>query len=226
MKFKNGVQYPVDQRLLQKKTANALDRLDELEKALPNIVAGTNNALQNLQNQHQTVTEILDALIEILGPQNVQNIMAANRQKRAEDQAAAEKKGIEDALAKGQIKVAEVISEPTIIVGEEFNKEGVSNVPGRVQVSFLRVAKDFQDQIRGKGVGVSFDIPQTGGKFVVKEIYDVVPPEQQPKPEVPAAAAPEAAPAEAPAAAPAAATADAEVAPAAETATATEPVKQ
>ncbi len=198
---KNGVNYPMDTRVLQKKTANALDRLDELEKALPQIVAGVNNSIQQLQQQHQTSIEILDAVIEALGQETIHGIMAANRTKRAEQQAEAEKQGVADALAKGQIKVGTEVSEVSIIVGKEVAADGSIRMPGRIQLPFIRVGDQFKALLKGKKVGESIDLPNGSGKFEVVEIYDVVPPELQPKaeaaPEVPVVEAAPAAPVEA-----------------------------
>jgi len=215
---RNGVQYPVDQRLLQKKTANALDRLDELEKALPQIVSGVNNSLQNLQRQQETVTEILDAVIEALGQETIHGIMANNRTKRAEQQAENEKKGIEEALTSGRLVVATAITEKTIIVGKETAADGGVRVPGRVQIPFVRVGEQFQAQLKDKGVGTKLDLPNGGGTFEVVEIYDVVPPPAE-------GAAPVAAAPEAPAAAPAAPVAAEPVAAPAETVAPTENLK-
>lgn len=188
----------MDTRVLQKKTANALDRLDELEKALPNIVAGVNNSLQQAQQQLQAQSEILDAVIQALGMDTIQNIMAQNRVARAEAQMEADKKGIADALAAGQIKPGTEVSDVSIIVGKEIGTDGTVRTPGRVQLPFIRVGEQFKALLKGKKVGESIDLPNGSGKFEVTELYDVVPPELQPK-----APAAEAAPAVADAAAPA-----------------------
>jgi hypothetical protein len=189
---KNGVPQQMDTRVLEKKTRNALDRLDELEKALPQIVSGVNNSLSQLNNQLQGMTEIMDVLIENVGQEKVTAALAANRQKRSEDQAAAEKKSVDEALLSGTLENATEISEKTIVVGREFDKDGVVRIPGRVQVQFSRVSPEFQEKLKGQKPGFSFEIPSTGGKFEVDEIYDVVPP-VVPAP-APVAAAPVAAP--------------------------------
>ncbi len=190
----NGVEYPVDQRLLQKKTKDALDRLDDLEKTLPllqkktkdaldrlddlektlpQIVSGFQQAANQLQQGLNSLTEIMDAVIEHIGGDKITKTMSENRVKKAEAMAENDRKALDQALLDGNVAVAEAVSEKSIIVGRELLADGSVKVPGYVQAPYIRIAPEFQEKLKGQKAGVSIELP-TGGKFEVTAVYDVV----------------------------------------------------
>jgi len=163
----------MDQRQLAKKTSNALERLDQVEKTVMNIVSAVNNSISQLGNQIGGVTEVLDAVVQTLGVETIQKIMSENRVAKAEAQAESEKAALAELLAKGDIKAVDKVSEKSIVVGRETDKDGTVRLPGRAQVAFARIDPNFQPQLLGQGPGFSLDLPN-GGKFEVLEAYEVV----------------------------------------------------
>ncbi len=163
----------MDQRQLARKTSNALERLDQLEKTVGNIVGAVNNSLGQVSAQLSGITEVLDAVVQTLGAETIQKIMTENRAAKAEAQALAEEQALKELLDKGDLKVAEQITERSIVVGKESDKEGNIRPPGRAQVPFARIDPNFQAAFLGKGAGFSLDLP-TGGKFEVTAVYEVV----------------------------------------------------
>jgi len=163
----------MDQRQLAKKTSNALERLDQVEKTVMNIVSAVNNSLSQVSQQLAGITEVLDAVVQTLGQETIQKVMTENRTAKAEAQAEAEKEALQELVAKGDIKAVEKVTEKCIVVGRETDKDGAVRVPGRAQVAFARIDPNFQPALLGQAPGFSLELP-TGGKFEVLEVYEVV----------------------------------------------------
>lgn len=163
----------MDQRQLAKKTSDALERLDQVEKTVANIVGAVNNSLGQVSGQLGGITEVLDAVVQTLGADTIQKVMTENRTAKAEAQSAAEQAALKELLAKGDIKATEKVTEKSIVVGKETAADGTVRIPGRAQVAFSRIDPNFQASFLGQAVGFSLDLP-TGGKFEVQEIYEVV----------------------------------------------------
>jgi len=159
----------MDQRQLAKKSANALERLEVLERTVNSIGSATNNNI----NQIGGMTEVLDAVVQILGVEAIQKVLSENRVAMAEAQSKAEEEALKELLSKGDIAESEKISDKSIVVGKETNPDGTVRPPGRAQVAFARIDPTFQEQFLGKSAGFVLDLP-TGGKFEVLSVYDVV----------------------------------------------------
>ena len=163
----------MDQRQLARKTSNALERLDQVEKTVTNIVSAVNNSLGQVSGQLGGITEVLDAVVQTLGADTIQKVMTENRTAKAEAQSQAEESALKELLAKGDIAVAAKVSDKSIVVGRETNKDGSVRIPGRAQVAFARIDPNFQAAFLGQEVGFNLELPN-GGKFEVLEIYEVV----------------------------------------------------
>lgn len=176
-----------DPRVLAKRTSNALDRLDAVEKTIPDLISAINNSLGGLNQQLNAQGEVLEAVVSLLGQETVQNTIKETRERKATELMEQEKKAMEELKASGAIAASETVTEKSIIVGREFNPDGSVRHPGRAQVPFARVDQNFKEALLGKSVGFVMDLP-TGGKFEVVELYEVVP---KPAPEAPATPAAE-----------------------------------
>jgi len=172
----------MDQRMLAKKTSVISERLDQLEQMLQSIVSSVNNGINQLGNQVGGVTEVLDAVVQTLGVETIQKIMGENRVAKAEAQSAAEKAALNELLTKGDVKAVEKITEKSVVVGRETDKDGAVRMPGRAQVAFQRIDPNFQASFLGQGPGFLLDLPN-GGKFEVQEVYEVVEKKDEPAPE-------------------------------------------
>lgn len=179
----------MDAAKVAKKTANALQRLDALEQTMGGIVQGVNNALNQLQQQLAGFSETLGALVQSIGQDEVERLMVENRAERGRQLVESEKAGLAAMLAAGDVVAGEKVTEKSLLVGRELDKDGVVAPPGRAQTAFSRIEPGFQAGLLGQAVGFALDLP-TGGKFVVDEIYEVVD-----RPAAPPAAAPETTPA-------------------------------
>jgi hypothetical protein len=169
----NGVNYPVDTRMIQKQTKNALERLDDLEATLPQIVSSFQQAVQQLQTSLNSLTEVMDAVIANVGSDKITTTMTENRTKKVEAQADQDRKALDQALLNGDVVPTEAVSEKTIVVGKEYAADGTVRFPGYIQAPFMRVDPKFQELMKGQKAGFSFDLPN-GGKFEITATYDVV----------------------------------------------------
>jgi hypothetical protein len=171
---------------MRQKTKSALERLDVIEENLPRIVGGFNEVLNRFGTQLQVIDELMTAVVALLGEENVNSKVQENRIKRAEDNARLQAEDIEKRLTDGTLVRVEAISEKSLIVGREFDKEGTVMIPGRVQMDFVTVLPDYKEKLIGQKVGFSVPTPP-GGKYEVVEIFEAV---EKPAPaegEVPAA---------------------------------------
>ena len=165
----------------KKQVKSALERIGELEGVLPQIIAGFNQALMQLEQRLGEFGEAIDALVELAGGKDlVDSVIQSHRVARATA-------NLNAALARGDLVKVEAVSEKSVIVGREFDKDGNLVPPGRVQLSFRGFKPEFREKLLGKGVGFVFDIgaelaETTGtpagetvtGKFEVSEVYDRV----------------------------------------------------
>ena len=166
------------QMSVRKAQKNALERIESLEESFPQIIQGINSAFTEVNNQISNAQEMLDVFAEMLGEDAVKTALDSMRTRKALERAAAQKAAVEEAVKAGKLTVATVISEKSLVIGVELNKDGQAVSGGRVQLPVQGIKPEFKEKLVGQGVGASFDIP-SGGKFTVQEIYEAVetPPE-------------------------------------------------
>lgn len=174
-----------DPRVLSKRTSNALDRLDQVEKTLPSLISAINNSLGQMNGQLNSQGEVLEAVVELLGQDTVSGKIKENRERRATETMEAEKKALEELKSRGDLVAVEKVTEKGLIVGREYNPDGTVRHPGRAQVAFQRVDDQFKAGLKDQAVGFVLSLPN-GGKFEIVEIYEVV----EKKEEAPPAPAP------------------------------------
>lgn len=184
-----------DPALLAKRTSNALDRLDQVEKTLPNLISAINNSLGGLSQQLNSQGKVLEAVMQLLGRETVETTMKEIEDRRVTETMEAEKKALEELLAAGNLAKVEKVTEKSIIVGREYQPDGSLRHPGRAQVAFPRVDPQFQPKLKDQAAGFVMELPN-GGKFEVVEVFEVV---QKPDEEAAAEAPPPAPEASAPA---------------------------
>lgn len=194
----------MDQRQLAKRTSNALERLEQVEKTIPQILGAVNQTVGQVQAQLSSAVEVLDAVVQSLGVENIEKLVSDNRREKATQRMEEEKKQLAALLDAKLILAEDKVTEKSIIVGVETDKDGTARHPGRMQHGFNMIAPQFRDKLLGQVAGFKLPLPN-GGNFEVQEIYG-----PNPTPPAPAEAAPATE-------APAAPAVDASTAPAADT---------
>jgi hypothetical protein len=154
---------------------NALQRVEEIERVIPNIIGAVNEGLGKLQQQVSALAEIAEAVTEELGTEAINARVVANRKVKDASKTAAEQEAIAKAVAAGELVPAEAIAESSLMVFTEFDKDGKElEVGSRVQFSFMQLKPEFRAEVLGKKVGEKILVPE-GHSFEVKSIFTIVP---------------------------------------------------
>ncbi len=157
---------------IQKKmTKSALERIKGLEDSLQQTVQAVNQTLNLIDRRFAEIEEVL-AAVKALNPA-VENEISRARQARRDAHTEAARKALEAGVASGDIAVVEAISDKSVIVGHERNADGTDKEQARSQILFSTVKPEFQEQLRGKGIGTTIT-GTDGGTFEVLEVYDLV----------------------------------------------------
>ncbi len=175
---------------MQAKAKASLERLDDLEKlisgkegledqvngigeSMKQVVMAVNGALGQLDQKIEEYKEMLNAVIGILGPTQVQTEIETNKRVALENQVAETKAGIAKALEAGELIRVDVASEKSLLAGQETKADGSLVPPGWAFVPMTKIKADFIAKLVGQPVG--FEIPtDDGGTFKLLELYELV----------------------------------------------------
>jgi hypothetical protein len=162
------------QQVSQKKAVkSALERIDQLEQDLPKIVMGVNEAVMGQRRGLGELASVVEALTEILGAGTVDAKIKEINERKVQAQLDKAKAALDEGLAKGDLVKADAVSDKSLIVGREYDKDGNVLPPGRAQITFDGIMPEFQDKLLGQGPGFTVET-KNGGKFEVVEVYDVL----------------------------------------------------
>lgn len=151
------------------KNKGALERIEDLEKIIPNIASSVNQGFTEMDQQLSGLTELVQAILTKVGPEEVQAIVRESRlaQRRAEVAQATEQ--IAKAVADGKLLVVDTIQDGDLVVGVETDVDGNVLGVGRVQLPTDKIRPELLEKLLGQPVGTRLDTP--GGVFEVQEIY-------------------------------------------------------
>ena len=155
-------------------------RLDDLEKqvegqgkSLKQIAMAVNGAMGQQTRSLEEYKEMLNAVIGILGPQQVQTEIEAARAMALQLQVEETKASIAKALEAGEIVQAEFASEGSFVAGVETKADGTPIAPGWAFVPMMKIDDEYRAQLVGQGVGAKI-ATKDGGSFELLEIYNAV----------------------------------------------------
>jgi hypothetical protein len=150
---------------------NALERITAIETDLQSIVGAIQQALQGIEGKVSAQAEILEAVVQEIGAEQINSRIEAAREVRAAEHAEKSKAALEKALADGDLVPAEAIDNNTVIVGKEFDKDGKILGAGYVQLGFNTIKPEFQEKLLGQKTGFVFNTAD--GTFEVTGIFNV-----------------------------------------------------
>jgi hypothetical protein len=154
---------------------NALQRVEEIERVIPNVIGAVNEGLGKLQQQISALVEVAEALTDAVGTDVINAKVVENRKTKDASKTAAEEEAIQKALTAGELVPADAIAETSLMVFTESDKDGkVLEVGSRVQFSFMQLKPEFRAEVLGKKVGEKILVPE-GHSFEVKSIFTIVP---------------------------------------------------
>ena len=160
------------------KEPGALDRLKSLEDFKSEILRAIRQTFAAVEQRLQNLEEINEALVNVVGRTPVEEEVKRAHIERVEKKAATEAAALEAAYKAGKIVDAEEVGDMSVIVGSEVDKDGNKLYPSVVQLLFMTLVKEYQDQIRGKKAGDVIETP-FGSKFTVSKVFNVNPNQAQ-----------------------------------------------
>lgn len=159
---------------------NALERIGALEQDLGGLFTAVQNAVGELEKRIVTASEVIDAMVRVLGQDVVEAAVLSAREERAAEAAVKAKEGLDKALEAGQVVPVDKIEDDSIITGVEYDKDGAEMKPGYVQLSVAGVKPEYKEKMVGQTVGFRFDTAD-GGSFLVTGVYKSVPQPTEPE---------------------------------------------
>lgn len=157
---------------------NALERISGLEQDMVRVVQSVNGVVQELESKINTLSETLAAVVDELGPENVQKAIKAARIRQLEERAEAQKAALAKAIEEVRVVQIDKIEgevKDLIITGVETLKDGSVLPPGYVQVPMQTVKPEFVEKLKDQGAGFKFET-ESGGSFEVTGVYKRLPP--------------------------------------------------
>lgn len=151
---------------------SALERIDLLENEIPRLISAINGAFEQLNERVGSLAKLVEAVVETVGAEQVEQSLKAIEDRKIELQLSAAKAELDSQVAAGNMLKVEVVGEKSLIVGREFDREGVLIPPGRAQIMFASIKPEYQEKLKGQQAGFMFET--VGGKFEVMEVYDEV----------------------------------------------------
>lgn len=172
----------------------AIERIADLERNNVGLAQALNQLMMQSNERFNNTAEVIAAVVEKIGPEEVQRIVEEKRVERDAAQVARAEAWLDEQVSSGKLVPADVLGEKSTLVGVEYTVEGEPIPPGRIQIPFSSVLPDLKPQLEGKGAGTR--ITTAGGTtFEVLEIYDAVDPTtslmELPMPDVQTALSPE-----------------------------------
>lgn len=168
------------QMSLRKKANSAMERLDLMEASLGDLrntyaglAKGLNQVLSRLDNDMRLLREMLDTIIQIVGPEEVAKVLAENRLARMQAEADETRANIAKAMQEGNLVQASKVSARSLVVGRDLKPDGTEIPPGYLALPMPRIDQEYHPKLLDQGVGYIIDT-KDGGKFEVLEIYDPV----------------------------------------------------
>lgn len=156
---------------------NITERVSDLEAFLQGdlakVVQAIDDSLSAQRKAGNDLATVVAAVVEILGMDQVDAKIREISDRRAAEAAETAQKALYDALANGTVENEDVVSETSLIVGTEKDASGAPVGQGRVQLTYERIAPEYQRELLGKGVGTTF-ATSNGGTFEVTGVYRIL----------------------------------------------------
>lgn len=120
--------------------------------------------MEALNKKISEVTDLLNATIRVVGNELVYKEYFDGMREQ-------QKKFVAGLLGK-QLRVTDVVTDDSFVVGSEIDAEGRTLAPGRFQISFRELNDESKQLLRGLKVGESAKTA-VGGTLLVTEIYQI-----------------------------------------------------
>lgn len=159
-------QSPLSLRGDVKKLSKGLaDMAQYVERVVKSLVAGITRNSKNVESIGSALDEIGTRL------QAIANLVGVEQVDAEEDRLVrlAGETSIAREVEKGNLALADVSSEKSLLVGTPYDADGKTLRPGRIQIPVLQFKEEFRASLVGKKAGD--EVPFGTGKLVLTEIY-------------------------------------------------------
>jgi hypothetical protein len=162
----------INPKATPKATAKGIvESVKDIESQLPRIVAAVNNAFRQLDKRMEEQDEILQAVAEVVGRDQVQEAVNRRQAEREKAQLEAAEAQLKSQLEAGTLVLSTVITEDSLLVGVEYDEAGKPVGMGRVQVPVAKLTPELKAEALGKGPGHKISTPAKT-QFEVLDIYE------------------------------------------------------
>ena len=159
--------------LASKQSRAALERVENVERALKQVIESANAAFERANTQMQQMADVIDVLVELAGTDVITAKLVEKEVAKSTARVEAQKAQVEAALLQGTLKVVDTVTDQSLIVFKEYKGEtALEN--GRNQFMAGQLKPEFKAKVVGQGVGYKLDAPTVGHTFEVVEIYEPV----------------------------------------------------
>lgn len=159
------------QPIVKKPPEGALKRLDAIETTIGQVITAVNKAMTELTQKQNGIVEALEAAIEIVGIQEVQQKILQRQADAEQARMDAAKQWVSERVAAGELLPAAAVTPTSFVVGEETDDEGKKVGAGYVQASVSRFDDRIKNPLLGQVVGFVLTTPDKTN-FKILEIYE------------------------------------------------------
>lgn len=161
------------------KEPGALERLKKLEESVrelegfrAEVLRAIRQTFAAVEKRLQNLEEVNAAVVNVVGRAAIEDEVKRAHIENSEKKAAMEMAALEAAYKQGKLLDADSVSDLSVVVGSEKDKDGNQLYPTTVQLLFPTLLEEYQAALRGHVAGDVIETP-FGSKFTISRIYDV-----------------------------------------------------
>lgn len=143
----------------------------DTQGAVTKTFAALERRLESVESTQYASSEVFDALIELIGKDQVTSLVTKNRNAKVAAEDVELNNSITKLLENNTLKKAETVSSGSLLVLSEKNPKSIYNIP----LALIAVAQ-FDDAtkevVSGKGVGFSFE--RDGSTVTIENVLEQV----------------------------------------------------
>lgn len=159
-------------KAIKKSSKGALERINEIEQSLPGLINAVNQGFVEFNSRVAGIAEVLEAVVQKLGPDQVQNILAERRAERDAERVKQAKEWLAQQVEAGNLVATDTVTERSLLVGVETGADGEVVAPGRIQLTMDRVNPEVRALLLGQTAGTKVQTPGNT-TFEVLEVYNI-----------------------------------------------------
>jgi len=155
---------------LRKKAQSLQEKVDNLEQLFGQLMLGIQEQSQRSAQNLGNLAEVTQALVELTGKKQVDELIESNRIIKAQADADRNQEELLNGVKDGYVTITDIIAPDSFLVGKEILSNGKVLGVGRQFVDFESLDSKYKEELLGKSVGAIIRTP-VGGSFEVLEIY-------------------------------------------------------